>query len=82
MTVCIFLLEPTMASVGQALIHRVQPMHQASSMKATLRGAYTPWSALKGTTAWPVMAARRETPSAPPGGHWLMAASLWAMACA
>ena len=27
-----------MASVGQASMHRVQPMHQASSTKATLRG--------------------------------------------
>ena len=34
-TVCMSLLLPMMASVGQAAMHRVQPMHQASSMTAT-----------------------------------------------
>ena len=38
MTVCISLLLPRMASVGQASRQSVQPMHQPSSMTATARG--------------------------------------------
>ena len=47
-TVCIHLLDPTIASVGQALMHKVQPMHQASSMKTVVRGASIPWAVLRG----------------------------------
>ena len=82
MTVCIRLLPPTMQSTGQALMHKVQPMHQSSSIQATWRGPSLPLTGLSGMTACPVMAARRATPSAPPGGHWLMAASPPAMAFA
>ena len=47
-TVCIHLLDPTMASVGHALMHKVQPMHQASSMNTVVRGASTPWALFSG----------------------------------
>ena len=81
-TVCMRLWLPTMQSTGQALMHRVQPMHQASSIQATPRGPSRPLAALSGRSTWPVNAASRRTPSAPPGGHWLMAAAPAAMACA
>jgi len=50
-TVCMRLLLPMMASVGQALMHRVQPMHQSSSMQATtVRGASSPNAGFSGMT--------------------------------
>ena len=79
-TVCISLLAPKIASVGQALMHKVQPMHQASSMMATWRGPSVPCSGFKGSTGWPVRAAKRSMPAWPPGGHWLMGACPSAMA--
>src|SRR5256885_9479222 len=59
-TVCMNLLAPRMASVGQALIHRVQPMHHASSITATVRGASVPCSALSGAAGRPVSARSEE----------------------
>jgi hypothetical protein len=61
--VCMRLLAPRMASVGQASRHSVQPMHQASSMTATVRGPSMPLAGLSGMTGLPVIAARRPTPS-------------------
>jgi hypothetical protein len=55
-------------------------MHQASSIKTTLRGASTPFSGFSAMTGLPLMAASRATPCAPPGGHWLMSA--WSLAIA
>ena len=81
-TVCMSLFAPTMASAGQALMHRVQPMHQSSSISTTLRGPSTPKRGSRGCTAHPVIAASRTMPCAPPGGHWLIPASPVAMACA
>ncbi len=74
-TVCMNFLAPKMASTGQALMHRVQPMHQASSMRATVSGPSMPNCGFRGCAGWPVSAAKRCTPSCPPGGHWLMGAS-------
>src|SRR5207237_9568153 len=81
-TVCMHLFVPTIASVGQASMHSVQPMHQASSITATARGAYTPLAGLIGSAERPVRLARRTMPSAPPGGHWLISACPSAIACA
>ena len=78
----LLLLLPTMASVGQALMQRVQPMHQFSSITARVRGASAPLSGLSGNAGRPVIAARRTTPSCPPGGHWLMGAPSDAIATA
>ena len=44
-TVCINLLVPSMASVGQALMQSVQPMHHASSITATVLGPSSPLAA-------------------------------------
>jgi hypothetical protein len=81
-TVCIALLVPTMQSTGQAWMHRVQPMHQSSSITASARGPSAPHATATGRGARPVIAARRRTPSAPPGGQRSMSASPAAMACA
>jgi len=81
-TVCMRLFRPTMASVGQALMHSVQPMHQFSSITATVTGPSMPKCVSSGDTGWPVMAASRSMPSCPPGGHWLILASPEAMAWA
>lgn len=69
-TVCIRLLAPKIASVGQASRHSVHPMHQFSSMTAKVREVSTPCSGLRGSTGRCTTAAMRCTPSAPPGGHW------------
>jgi CBS domain-containing protein len=82
MTVCMRLLPPRMASVGQASRHSVQPMHQFSSMTASGARAFDAVGRIQGQGRPPVSAARRATPSAPPGGHWLMSASPAAMAWA
>jgi len=81
-TVCMRLLLPTIASVGQTLMHSVQPMHQASSITATVTGPSMPLCGFSGVAGRPVMAARRVMPSVPPGGHWLMSALRSAMASA
>src|SRR6218665_2324304 len=75
MMVCIILLAGRMASVGQPFRHSVQPMHQSSSMNATERGPSLPCRAFSASAVWPVIAARRATPSAPPGGPCLIAAA-------
>jgi hypothetical protein len=81
-TVCIAFGPPTMQSTGQAFRHSVQPMHHASSMTASRRGASTPLAGFSAKGARPTIAASRATPSAPPGGHWLMSASPAARALA
>src|SRR6218665_2180836 len=63
MMVCIILLAPTMASVGQTFRHSVQPMHQSSSMNATERGPSLPCRAFSASAVWPVIAASPATPS-------------------
>ena len=73
-TVCMALGAPTMQSTGQALMHSVQPMHQSSSITASRSGPPRR-GGLSARTGRPVQAASRATPSAPPGGHWLMPAS-------
>ena len=81
-TVCMRLLPPMMQSTGQAAMHSVQPMHQSSSIQATPRGPSVPCSGSSGSTGWPVRAASRATPSAPPGGQRLIGAAPAAMAWA
>jgi hypothetical protein len=61
-----------MQSTGQALMHSVQPMHQASSMTASAR-AFVPQAGSSGSGSAGERA-RRATPSAPPGGQRLMSA--------
>ena len=68
-TVCICFAAPTMASTGQACMHRVQPMHRSSSMMTTCGGFSTPCSSESGLYSRPRRSARRRTPSSPPGGH-------------
>ena len=70
-TVCICLAAPTIASTGQACMHRVHPMQARSSITATGRSRSAPWTGLRGMTGLPSAAARRAMPCAPPGGHWL-----------
>ena len=57
-------------------------MHQSSSMMAIERGPSRPLTEFSGVAARPVNAASRFTPSAPPGGHWLMSAVFAAIAWA
>ena len=47
----------------------------AAARPAMRRGPSTPNSAPSGRKGWPVIAANRSMPSAPPGGHWWMPAS-------
>ncbi len=61
-------------------MHLVQPMHTASSISATVRGASTPCAGSSGFSARPSSAASARMPAAPPGGHWLMSASPAAIA--
>jgi hypothetical protein len=71
-----------MQSTGQASMHSVQPMHQASSMNITWRGPSVPQDGSRGSGSRPVMRASRATTSAPPGGQRLMSAWPDTMACA
>ena len=57
-------LAPTMASVGQARKQRVQPVHSAASMRASMGAA----SALA-SSGTPSSSARRSASAAPPGGR-------------
>ena len=81
-TVCMALDTPTMQSTGQALMHSVQPMHQASSITASRRGPSRPQAGSSGSTGWPLANASRAMPSTPPGGQRLIAAAPSAMASA
>ena len=51
---------PTMASVGQALMHKVQPMHQSSSITARVSGPSMPLAGLRSLAVCPVIAASRS----------------------
>jgi len=62
-TVCMRLEAPTMQSTGQALMHSVQPMHQASSITASARGPSWPQAGSRGSGGRSVIAARRITPA-------------------
>lgn len=82
MTVCICFAAPAIASTGQAWMHKVQPMHVYSSMKATDLGFGSPTSASSGFASTPSSSASFFTPSSPPGGQRLMSASPLAIASA
>ena len=51
---CIRLTAPTIASTGHAAIHSVQPMHAASSIRATLNGVVAPHAGSSGSRGRPV----------------------------
>ena len=63
------------AGCGQALIGSV-------FLATSAREASMPLAGFSGSAGRPVIAASRATPSAPPGGHWLMSASPAATASA
>jgi hypothetical protein len=82
MTVCIHLRAPTIASVGQASMHFAQPMHAASSIRATRGGASVPQPGSSGSSGTPSNPASAAMTCRPPGGQRLMAVSPRASACA
>ncbi len=82
MTVCILVGAPTMQSTGQAWMHSVQPMHSVSSISATASGLSIPLAGFSGSGGRCSSSASFAMPAAPPGGHWLIAASPAAIASA
>ena len=81
-TVCMRLGAPTIASIGQAWIHSVQPIHRSSRMSAAARGCSIPQAGSSGLHATPSTAARLRIPASPPGGQRLMSAAPHAIASA
>jgi hypothetical protein len=71
-----------MASTGQAWMHSVQPMHNGSSMTATVRGLSSPLSGSSGFGSRSSRSASARIVASPPGGQRLMSASPAAIASA
>ncbi len=68
-TACIFVGAPTMQSTGQAWMHSVQPMHNASSITAAVSGFSAPFAGFSGSAGRRSSAASSAMPAAPPGGQ-------------
>jgi hypothetical protein len=73
-TVCMRFAAPTIASTGQASMHNVQPMHAASSMRATSSAPASPQLGSSAIGGRPVMSASVAISASPPGGQRLIGA--------
>ena len=73
-TVCMRFAAPTIASTGQASMHSVQPMHDASSIRATVSGAGSPHARSSAIGGRPVSDASVAMTTSPPGGQRLIGA--------
>ena len=73
---------PTMASVGHAWMHSVQPMHAASSMRAIIGAVVTPQVSSIANAGVSNNLASAAIVVSPPGGQRLIAASPAATASA
>ena len=81
-TVCMSFAAPTIASTGQAAMHKAHPMHAVSSMRAPRSGPDSPRARSSGSSGTPSSFESAATVSSPPGGHWLIVALPCAIAWA